>query len=176
MLKAAIEKANKLVGGWPDREAIIAMLEGLVIAAPSGYVYIRPGDHQAFKDIAVGFKQEDAPDYPFPVWDPDTVEVFPVKKHHGSARLADARRRAQRPVPRLQLDQDDLADYQRLARLRLRPTRHVVPFLGARASCPQRAEGPRLFKRARCPRSQDTSRNTWLNSKDDGASRSPVRT
>ena len=31
-------------------------------------------------------------------------------------------------------------------------TRHP---LGARASCPQRAEGPRLVKRARCPRSQE---------------------
>ena len=78
MLKAAIEKANRLVGGWPDRDAIIAMLEGLVIAAPSGYVYIRPGDHQAFKDIAVGFSKK-IPEYPFPVWDPDTVEVFPVR-------------------------------------------------------------------------------------------------
>ena len=29
MLKAAIERANKLVGGWPDDEAIISQLEGL---------------------------------------------------------------------------------------------------------------------------------------------------
>ena len=41
-----------------------------------------------------------------------------------------------------------LAGMTLLARLRLGPTRDVVPFLGARASCPQRAEGPRLFKRA----------------------------
>ena len=44
-----------------------------------------------------------------------------------------------------------------LTRLRLRPTRHVAPFLGARASCPHeqsRAFGP---LRARCPRSQGTA-------------------
>ena len=64
------------------------------------------------------------------------------------------------------------------ARLRLRPTRHVVPFPGSRASvyrsadntfvaCPleqSRAFGP---LRARCPRSQDTP----LDRSDDGASR-----
>ena len=42
-----------------------------------------------------------------------------------------------------------------MARLRPEPTGHVVLFLGARASRPQRAEGPRLFMRARCPRSQE---------------------
>ncbi|MBN08631.1 MAG: hypothetical protein CMM45_12465 [Rhodospirillaceae bacterium] len=78
LLKAAIEKANLLVGGWPDREAIIAMLEGSVIAAPSGYVYIRPGDHQAMKDVPVGISKK-IPDYPFPVWDPESVEIFPVQ-------------------------------------------------------------------------------------------------
>ena len=31
MLKAAIEKANKLVGGWPDDDAIISQLEGMGI-------------------------------------------------------------------------------------------------------------------------------------------------
>ena len=29
MYKIAIEKANKLVGGWPDEEAIISQLEGM---------------------------------------------------------------------------------------------------------------------------------------------------
>ena len=41
----------------------------------------------------------------------------------------------------------------------LGPTRHVVPFLGARASCPQRAEGPRLFRRAGCPQRAE---GPWL--------------
>ena len=58
-----------------------------------------------------------------------------------------------------------------LVKHRLGPTRHVAPFPGARASCPleqSRAFGP---LRARCPRSQDTSRETWLNRQDGGASR-----
>ena len=50
-----------------------------------------------------------------------------------------------------------------LARLRLSPTRHVVPFLGARASCPLEHRGPaaRCGRDARAPRS--ASRKTWLN-------------
>ena len=36
MLKLAIEKANRLVGGWPDDDAIIAMLEGLSYDSPGG--------------------------------------------------------------------------------------------------------------------------------------------
>ena len=62
-----------------------------------------------------------------------------------------------------------------LARLRLRPTRHVVPFLGARASCPLEHRGPaaRCGRDARAPRS--ASRKTWLNCKDDGGSRCLAR-
>ena len=30
MLKTAVEKANKLMGGWPDDDAIISQLEGLM--------------------------------------------------------------------------------------------------------------------------------------------------
>ena len=30
MLKTAVERANKLTGGWPDEEAIISQLEGLM--------------------------------------------------------------------------------------------------------------------------------------------------
>ena len=43
MIKLAIEKANRLVGGWPDEDAIIAMLEGLSWDSPAGYVHIRAG-------------------------------------------------------------------------------------------------------------------------------------
>src|SRR5438309_11941637 len=38
LYKQAVEKANQLVGGWPDDEAIIAMLEGTGIDAPGGYL------------------------------------------------------------------------------------------------------------------------------------------
>ncbi|MBI3516649.1 MAG: ABC transporter substrate-binding protein, partial [Proteobacteria bacterium] len=50
MLKTAIERANKLVGGWPEEEAIIGQLEGLGYNAPSGYIYIRADNHQGYKD------------------------------------------------------------------------------------------------------------------------------
>ena len=62
-----------------------------------------------------------------------------------------------------------------LARLRLGPTRHVVPFPGARASCPHgqsRAFGP---LRAGSPRSQESVAKTWLNCKDHGRSRCLAR-
>jgi hypothetical protein len=29
VLKTAIERANRLVGGWPDTDAIISQIEGL---------------------------------------------------------------------------------------------------------------------------------------------------
>ena len=75
-----------------------------------------------------------------------------------------------KPLSETWLICEDRRGSRRLARLRLGSTRHVVSFLGARASCPleqSRAFGP---LRARCPRSQDASRKTWLNRKDDGAS------
>ena len=55
--EAAIEKANKLVGGWPDDEAIISQLEGMDDETPSGYLYIRPDNHQGYKDAVTGFSK-----------------------------------------------------------------------------------------------------------------------
>ncbi|MFQ5656019.1 MAG: ABC transporter substrate-binding protein [Candidatus Methylomirabilales bacterium] len=77
-LKAAIEKANKLVGGWPDDEAIISQLEGLGLDAPAGYIYIRPDNHQGYKDTITGLSKN-VPDYPFPVWDPASIITIPVR-------------------------------------------------------------------------------------------------
>src|SRR5207245_1658003 len=65
ILKAAIEKANHLTGGWPEDDAVIAMLEGQMIAGPAGYVYIRPDNHQGYKDAVTGFSKNVA-EYPFP--------------------------------------------------------------------------------------------------------------
>ena len=78
MLKTAIEKANRLVGGWPDDEAIIAMLEGLMYAAPAGYTYIRPDNHQGYKDAVTGFLIN-SPEYPFPILDPKRVVTVPIR-------------------------------------------------------------------------------------------------
>lgn len=77
-LKAAVEKANNLVGGWPEEDAIISMLEGMGIDAPSGYTYIRPDNHQGYKDTVIGLSKND-PAYDFPVWDPDSVVTIPIR-------------------------------------------------------------------------------------------------
>src|ERR1700681_4411616 len=49
LLKSAIDRANKLTGGWPEDEAIIGQLEGLGMDTPSGYLYMRP-DQPGHKD------------------------------------------------------------------------------------------------------------------------------
>jgi branched-chain amino acid transport system substrate-binding protein len=78
MLRVAIEKANRLVGGWPDEEAIIATLEGLSWDSPGGYIHIRPDNHQGYKDALTGYLWN-SPEYPFPVMDPKRVIVTPIR-------------------------------------------------------------------------------------------------
>jgi branched-chain amino acid transport system substrate-binding protein len=78
MLKNAIERANKLTGGWPEDEAIISQLEGLGMDTPSGYLYIRPDNHQGYKDAVTGFSKNN-PDYPFMTWDLNRVITIPVR-------------------------------------------------------------------------------------------------
>jgi branched-chain amino acid transport system substrate-binding protein len=78
LLKTAIEKANKLEGGWPSDEAIISQLEGIGMDTPSGYLYIRPDNHQGYKDTVTGFSKN-LPQFPFPVWDPDRVITIPIR-------------------------------------------------------------------------------------------------
>lgn len=78
LLKAAIEKANYLVGGWPEDDAIIAMLEGMGIDSPAGYVYIRPDNHQGYKDSIIGMTKND-PKYDFPIWDPKSIITIPIR-------------------------------------------------------------------------------------------------
>src|SRR2546426_17407 len=78
ILKAAIEKANHLTGGWPEDDAVIAMLEGQMIAGPAGYVYIRPDNHQGYKDAVTGFSKNVA-EYPFPILDPARIITIPIR-------------------------------------------------------------------------------------------------
>jgi branched-chain amino acid transport system substrate-binding protein len=78
MLKSAIERANKLAGGWPDDDAIISQLEGLGMDTPAGYIYIRPDNHQGYKDAVTGFSKNLA-EYPFPVWDPNRIITIPIR-------------------------------------------------------------------------------------------------
>jgi branched-chain amino acid transport system substrate-binding protein len=78
MLKTAIEKANHLVGGWPDDDAIITLLEGMGYSGPGGYVYIRPDNHQGYKEAMTGFSKN-VPEYPFPILDPDRIITIPIR-------------------------------------------------------------------------------------------------
>jgi branched-chain amino acid transport system substrate-binding protein len=77
LLKSAIERANKLTGGWPEDEAIISQLENLGMDTPSGYLYMRP-DHQAYKDAVTGFSKN-LPQYEFASWDPDRIITIPIR-------------------------------------------------------------------------------------------------
>jgi len=78
MLKLAIERANKLTGGWPDDEAIIGQLEGLSYAGPAGYVWIRADNHQGYKDAITGFAKN-YPNYPFQTMDTSRVITIPIR-------------------------------------------------------------------------------------------------
>jgi branched-chain amino acid transport system substrate-binding protein len=78
LLKYAIEKANELLGAWPEPAQIITMLEGMVMATPAGYLHIRAEDHSGFKPTVVGFSKN-VPEYPFPIWDPDRIIVQDVR-------------------------------------------------------------------------------------------------
>src|SRR5437868_14221974 len=78
MMTRATEKANSRSGGWPEDEAIISQLEGLGFDAPSGYVYIRPDNHQGYKDAVTGFSKN-TPQYPFATWDPDRIITIPIR-------------------------------------------------------------------------------------------------
>jgi len=78
VLKTAIERANKLTGGWPDDEAIISQIEGLGVDTPAGYLYIRPDNHQGYKDTVTGFSKNMS-EYPFPILDPERIITIPIR-------------------------------------------------------------------------------------------------
>jgi branched-chain amino acid transport system substrate-binding protein len=78
LLRTAIERANKLTGGWPDDEAIVSQLEGLGYAGPGGYVWIRPDNHQGYKDAMTGFTKN-YPNYPFQTLDTGRVITIPIR-------------------------------------------------------------------------------------------------
>ena len=78
VLRTAVEKANKLAGGWPDDDAIISQIEGMMIAGPGGYVYIRPDNHQGYKDAITGFSKN-VSEYPFPILDPARIITIPIR-------------------------------------------------------------------------------------------------
>ena len=69
---------NGLVGGWPDEEAIISQLEGMYFETAAGYLYIRPDNHQGYKDAVTGFSKNVA-EYPFQILDPGTMITIPIR-------------------------------------------------------------------------------------------------
>jgi branched-chain amino acid transport system substrate-binding protein len=73
--KTAVEKASSLVGGWPSIEDIAKALGNMSIETPSGYLVINK-DHNAREDCLVGISKK-VKGYPFPILDPDKLEVFP---------------------------------------------------------------------------------------------------
>jgi branched-chain amino acid transport system substrate-binding protein len=78
MYKTAVEKANKLTGGWPDEEAIISQLEGMYFETAAGDLYIRPDNHQGYKDAVTGFSKN-VPEYPFQILDPNRMITIPIR-------------------------------------------------------------------------------------------------
>jgi branched-chain amino acid transport system substrate-binding protein len=78
VLKTAVERANRLEGGWPGNEAIISQIEGLGLETPAGYLYISPVNHQGYKDTVIGFSKN-VPEYPFPILDPARIISIPVR-------------------------------------------------------------------------------------------------
>ena len=65
-------------GGWPEDAAIIAMLEGMGLDTPAGYLYIRADNHQGYKDAVIGLSKN-LPEYDFPVWDPKSIISIPIR-------------------------------------------------------------------------------------------------
>jgi branched-chain amino acid transport system substrate-binding protein len=78
MVQTAIERANKLTGGWPDDDAIISQLENLGMAGPAGYVYFRPDNHQGYKDAVTGFSIN-SKEYDFQILDPNRMITIPIR-------------------------------------------------------------------------------------------------
>jgi branched-chain amino acid transport system substrate-binding protein len=46
--------------------------------APAGYIYIRPDNHQGYKDTIIGMTKND-PRYEFPVWDTQSILTIPIR-------------------------------------------------------------------------------------------------
>jgi branched-chain amino acid transport system substrate-binding protein len=45
---------------------------------PAGYLYIRPDNHQGYKDTVIGMTKNN-PKYEFPVWDPKSIITIPIR-------------------------------------------------------------------------------------------------
>ena len=50
----------------------------VMLAGPAGYVYIRPDNHQGYKDALIGFSKN-TDEYPFPILDPARIITIPIR-------------------------------------------------------------------------------------------------
>lgn len=83
--KTAVEKAGSLVGGWPKIEEVAKAMGNMSLEVPSGYLVI-DSDHNAREDCLVGISKK-VKGYPFPILDPDRLEVFPSFQVNAPAGL-----------------------------------------------------------------------------------------
>jgi len=112
LLKSAIERANKLMGGWPEDEAIISQLEGsawiprraISTCGPTTRP-IRTQSPGSAEPSTVRVRQLGS--------GPDHHHTDP--QHNGAARLAKAGHVSQRVDRGGELDQDHLAQGNRVS-------------------------------------------------------------
>jgi len=84
MLKAAIDKANKLSGGCP-RTTHHRAARGHDDDRAGGYVYIRPGQPSGIQGRADRL-HKNVPEYPFPILDP--ARIIRSRPEQSRRRLA----------------------------------------------------------------------------------------
>ncbi len=77
MLKDAIEIAAQEVGGYPDDEEVIPVLETYSTYGPAGYIQVRKKNHQCYKNAVIGMTGT-SPEYDFAVM--SEVLVLPIEK------------------------------------------------------------------------------------------------
>ena len=79
MLKKAIEtrqQADRAAG--PTTRPSSASSKAWATTRRRAIVYIRPDNHQGYKDAVIGFSKNN-PDYPFPTWDPNRIITIPIR-------------------------------------------------------------------------------------------------
>jgi len=77
MLKGAIETAAAEVGGYPEDEEIVKVLENYATYGPAGYIQVRKKNHQCYKNAVIGVTGK-SPEYDFEVM--SEVLVLPIEK------------------------------------------------------------------------------------------------
>lgn len=77
MLKDTIEIAAQEVGGYPEDEEVVPVMERYSTYGPAGYIQVRKQNHQCYKNAVIGVTGE-SPEYDFEVM--SEVLVLPIEK------------------------------------------------------------------------------------------------